>query len=39
VLRDEAGSFDIEGMFLRLGGIAMAAGLAVICRTADRVTG
>jgi len=37
VLRDEAGSFDIEGMFLRLGGLSMAAGLAVICRSADRV--
>ena len=37
VLRDEAGSFDIEGMFLRLGGFSLAAGLAVICRIADRV--
>ena len=37
LLRDEAGSFDIEGMFLRLGGLSMAAGLAVICRSADRV--
>jgi len=37
VLRDEAGSFDIEGMFLRLGGLSLAAGLAVICRIADRV--
>jgi len=37
VLRDEAGSFDIEGMFLRLGGLSTAAGLAVICRIADRV--
>ena len=37
VLRDEAGSFDIEGMFLRLGGISLAAGLAVICRIADRI--
>lgn len=37
VLRDEAGSFDIEGMFLRLGGISLAAGLVVICRIADRV--
>ena len=38
IVRDEAGSFDIEGMFLRLGGLSLAAGLAVICRTADRVT-
>jgi len=37
VLRDEAGSFDIAGMFLRLGGLSLAAGLAVICRIADRV--
>ena len=37
VLRDEAGAFDIEGMFLRLGGLSLAAGLAVICRIADRV--
>jgi len=37
VLRDEAGSFDVEGMFLRLGGLSLAAGLAVICRIADRV--
>ena len=35
VLRDEAGSFDIEGMFLRLGGLTMAAGLALICHIAD----
>jgi hypothetical protein len=27
---------DFEGMFLRLGGVSMAAGLAVFCRTADR---
>lgn len=37
IARDEAGTFDIEGVFLRLGGVAMAAGLAVISRTADRI--
>ncbi len=37
IARDEAGSFDIESVFLRLGGIAMAAGLALICRTADKL--
>jgi hypothetical protein len=36
LVRNEAGGFDAEGMFLRLGGLTMAAGLAVICRTADR---
>lgn len=36
--RDEAGTFDIEGVFLRLGGLTMAAGLAVICRAVDRLT-
>lgn len=38
LVRDEAGTFDIAGVFLRLGGVAMAAGLAVICRTVDRIT-
>ncbi len=38
IARDEAGSFDIESVFLRLGGVATAAGLAVICRTADQLT-
>jgi hypothetical protein len=33
---DAGGPTDFEGVFLRLGGISMAAGLAVICRTADR---
>jgi hypothetical protein len=37
IVRDEAGSFDIEGVFLRLGGVTMAAGLALICHTADRL--
>ena len=33
---DDGAPTDFEGVFLRLGGISMAAGLAVICRTADR---
>jgi hypothetical protein len=36
--RDDAGTFDTDSVFLRFGGIAMAAGLALICRTADRTT-
>jgi hypothetical protein len=36
--RDETGPSDIEGVMLRLGGICLAAGLAVICRTADRLS-
>ena len=36
--RDDAGSFDTDSVFLRLGGVAMAAGLTIICRTADRAT-
>jgi 4-amino-4-deoxy-L-arabinose transferase-like glycosyltransferase len=35
---DDGGPTDFEGIFLRVGGIAMAAGLAMICRIAD-VTG
>ena len=35
--RDDAGSFDTDSVFLRAGGIAMAAGLAVICRVVDRL--
>jgi MFS family permease len=34
--RDDTGPNDVEGIFLRLGGVAMAAGLTVLCRTADR---
>ena len=37
-VRDEAGPSDIEGVLLRLGGVSLAAGLALICRTADRLT-
>jgi hypothetical protein len=36
--RDDAGTFDTDSVFLRFGGIAMAAGLALLCRTADRLT-
>ena len=34
--RDDAATFDTDSVLLRIGGIAMAAGLAVICRAADR---
>ncbi len=33
---NDGGPIDVEGLFLRLGGMAMAAGLAMVCRTADR---
>ncbi len=35
--RDDAGSFDTDSVLLRIGGVAMAAGLTLICRTADRL--
>ncbi len=35
---DEPGPSDVESAMLRLGGISLAAGLALICRTADRLT-
>lgn len=31
------GPADVEGVLLRAGGIALAAGLALVCRTADRL--
>jgi hypothetical protein len=37
VLSDEPGPSDAGGVMLRLGGITMAAGLALLCRTADRL--
>jgi len=37
-VRDETGPSDIEGVLLRMGGVSLAAGLALICRTADRLT-
>ena len=33
---NDGGPTDFEGVFLRLGGMAMAAGLAMICHAADR---
>jgi hypothetical protein len=33
---DEPGPSDVESAMLRLGGMALAAGMALICRTADR---
>ena len=33
---DDGGPTDFEGIFLRLGGIAMAAGMVMLCRVADR---
>jgi hypothetical protein len=36
LVRDETGPSDFEGVFLRMGGVSLAAGLALICRTADR---
>jgi hypothetical protein len=36
-VRDESGPSDIEGVLLRMGGVSLAAGLALICRTADRL--
>ncbi len=37
LVRDEPGPSDVDGVLLRMGGISLAAGLAVICRTADRL--
>jgi hypothetical protein len=39
VVSNEPGDANDAGVFLRLGGVAMAAGLAMICRIADRPTG
>lgn len=38
VLSDEPGPSNIESVMLRLGGVSLAAGLALICRTADRIS-
>ncbi len=38
VLSSGPGPSEVEGMLLRLGGLSAAAGLAVLCRTADRLT-
>ena len=37
LLRDDVGTFEFDGIALRLGGISMAAGLALVCRLADRI--
>jgi hypothetical protein len=36
LVRDDGGPNDNEGVYLRLGGIALAAGLTIVCRAADR---
>jgi hypothetical protein len=36
---DEPGPGDFGGVMMRLGGVAIAAGLAAVCRTADRLNG
>ncbi len=38
VVSDEQGDASDAGVFLRLGGVIMCAGLAMICRIADRPT-
>ena len=37
ILSDEPGPGDFGSVMMRLGGVSLAAGLAVICRTADRL--
>ena len=37
LLSDEPGPSEIESVMLRLGGVALAAGLALVCRTVDRL--
>ena len=36
IVRDDSGPSDVEGIMLRLGGIVMASGFALLCRIADR---
>ena len=38
MVRDEPAPGDFDSVMLRLGGVSLAAGLAMICRTADRLT-
>jgi hypothetical protein len=38
VLSDEPGPGDFASVMLRVGGVSLAAGLAMTCRTADRAT-
>jgi hypothetical protein len=35
VTRDERGPFELDDGYLRMGGMAMAAGMFVLCRAAD----
>jgi hypothetical protein len=37
VLSDEPGPGDFGSVMMRFGGVSLATGLAVLCRTADRV--
>ena len=37
LLSDEPGPSDIESVMLRLGGVALATGFALVCRTVDRL--
>ena len=37
MISDEPGPGDFGSVMIRVGGVALAAGLAVICRTADRL--
>ena len=36
LLRDNTGPSEIDGVFLRIGGMSLAAGIVVLCRTAGR---
>ena len=38
MVSDDAGPGDFESVMLRLGGVSLAAGLALLCRTADRLS-
>ncbi len=38
LVRDESGPSDIEGAMLRIGGVSLATGLALVCRAVDRAT-
>jgi hypothetical protein len=37
IVRADSGPSDVEGIMLRVGGIVMAAGFALLCRIADRM--
>jgi hypothetical protein len=36
-VRDQPGASEVDGVFLRLGGMSLAAGMVVLCRAADHV--